>query len=209
MTGDHQQSEHDEGKTMNKGLVGSRSERGQATGTLIVVVLVVGIAVVLLTRTALTAVSINDKAENIAQTGRGINAATDAILQLDKTNQLGASILQTSGPLVGQLDKIVGIARSIDGLATTITGSAVSINGEIRGINGQTTAILSIAQSINRGAEQINRSVDTTIALARDIKLTLDSIIPVERSINQNAVGIDSKLPEALNSLPDLPVPNL
>ncbi|MDP9071591.1 MAG: hypothetical protein M3N68_10005, partial [Actinomycetota bacterium] len=118
-------------------------------------------------------------------------------------------ILQTSQPLVGQLDKVVGVARSIDGLATSITGHAVNINNDIRGINAQTTGILATAQSINRGVEQINRSVDTTIALARDIKLTLDNILPVERSIRQNAAGIDSKLPPFLRGLPDVPVPGL
>jgi len=185
-----------------KRVVENRSEAGQATGTLIVVVIVVAIAVVLLTRTALTAVSINDKAESIAQTGRGINASTDAILQLDKTNQLGASILETSKPLVGQLDRVVAVARSIDGLATSITGHAVSINNEIRGINGQTTAILATAQSINRGVEQIDRNVDTTIDLARDIKLTLDDVLRVERGINRNAVAINNKIPAVLDALP-------
>ena len=185
-----------------KRLVGNRSEAGQATGTLIVVVIVVAIAVVLLTRTALTALSINDKAESIAQTGRGINASTDAILQLDKTNQLGVSILETSKPLVGQLDRIVAVARSIDGLATSITGHAVNINSDISGINAQTTGILATANSINRGVEQINPSVDTTIGLARDIKLTLDDILRVERAINHNAVAINNKIPELLDALP-------
>ncbi len=199
---DDQQRVGTQGENMTKRLVPDRSERGQATGTLIVVVLVVGIAVVLLTRTALTALSIDDKAENIAKTGRGINAATDAILQLDKTNQLGESILQTSQPLVGQLDKIVGVARSIDGLASSITGHATAIDGDIQGIRGQTTAIQGIAQSINRGVEQINRNVDTTIDLARDIKLTLDDVLRVERGINRNAVLINNKIPAVLDALP-------
>jgi methyl-accepting chemotaxis protein len=182
-----------------------RSERGQATGTLIVVVIVVGIAVILLVRTAATAVSINDKAESIAKTGRGINTATDAILQLDKTNQLGASILQTSQPLVGQLDRVVGIAKSIDGLASSITGSALSINGTSHGINSSVASILVTAQSINRGVEQINRNVDTTIALARDIKRDTGDILGVERGINRNAVGIDAKVPGLISGATPMP----
>ena len=181
------------------------SERGQATGTLIVVVIVVGIAVLLLVRTAATAVSINDKAESIAQTGRGINAATDAVLQLDKTNQLGASILQTSQPLVSQLDRVVGIARSIDGLASSITGSALSINGTIRGINASVASILVTAQSINRGVEQINRNVDTSIAIGRDIKRDTGDILGVERAINRNAVGIDQKVPGLVSGAQNTP----
>ena len=177
-----------------KRLVGNRSEAGQATGTLIVVVIVVAIAVVLLTRTALTALSINDKAESIAQTGRGINASTDAILQLDKTNQLGASILETSKPLVGQLDRIVAVARSIDGLATSITGHAVNINSDISGINGQTTAILATANSINRGVEQINRNVDETIRLVQAIKGDTGSILVQSREAVKNGACIDAGL---------------
>ena len=195
------------GQTMTKRWRLERSQRGQATGTLIIVVIVVGIAVILLVRTAATAVSINDKAENIAQTGRGINAATDAILQLDKTNQLGASILQTSQPLVGQLDRVVGIARSIDGLASSITGSALSINGTIHGINSSVASILVTAQSINRGVEQINRNVDTTIAIARDIKRDTGDILGIERAINRNAVGIDQKVPGLVTGAQTTPRP--
>ncbi len=170
-----------------------RDENGQATGALIIVVIVVGIAVLLLVRTAATAVSINDKAEDIARTGRGINASTDAILQLERTNTFGTSILETATPLQGQLDRIVGLGRSIDGLATTITGSAVSINGTIKGINGAAAGILSTAQSINRGVEQINRNVDTTIALARDVRLSVGNILNVTGGIHRNAACIDRK----------------
>ena len=179
-------------KTSSWGL--DRSERGQATGTLVIVIIVVGIAVILLLRTAVTAVSINDKAESIARTGRGINQSTDAILQLEKTNQLGGAILTTSKELVPRLDTIIGHARSIDGLATTINGSAVTINNTARGINASVVNIMGTAQSINRGVEQINRNVDTTIGLARDVKLTLDNILNVTGGIHRNGACIDRKL---------------
>jgi hypothetical protein len=170
-----------------------RGESGQATGVLVIVVVVVAIAVVLLVRTAATAVSINDKAEQIARTGRGINQSTDAILQLEKTNALGASILETSKPLTGQVDRIVGIARSIDGLATTITGSATTINGTARGIGGTVNSILGTGRSINNGVEQINRNVDTLIGLVRDVKGATGNILNVGGGIHRNASCIDAK----------------
>ncbi len=180
-------------KTTSWGL--DRSERGQATGALVIVILVVGVAVILLLRTAVTAVSINDKAESIARTGRGINQSTDAILQLEKTNQLGGSILNTAKPLQPRLDQIVNVLRSIDGKATTINASAVSINNSARGINGAVTNILGTVQSINRGVEQINRNVDTTIGLARDVKIDLDNVLNVTGAIHRNAACIDRKIP--------------
>ena len=73
-----------------------RTERGQGAVTLAVVAVVLVAAVALLLRTATLANNIDRKIENIAQTGRGINEATDAILELDTTNNLGRSILETS-----------------------------------------------------------------------------------------------------------------
>ena len=147
-----------------------RDERGQGVVLLAVAAVVIVIAVVLLVRTITLARSVNDKTETIAATGRGINTATDAILQLDRTNQFGTSILETSKPLPGGVGRIVQIAQAIDGLATSINGTALDINSTAKGINSTAAGILTTAQSINRGVEQINRNVDTTIDIARRIK---------------------------------------
>lgn len=165
--------------------LGRRDEQGQAYVAILALVLVVTVvAVVLLTRTLVQARSINAKASNIAQTGRGINASTDAIIQLNMTNDLGNSIEATAAPLVGQLTTVVGLANSINDKATTITASALtinstaktiggsgnSINNSARGIEGNTSAIIPIAVSIREGVAKINQNVDVTIGIAQAVR---------------------------------------
>ena len=152
-------------------------ERGQATFTLIIVIAVVAVAVILLQRTASLADHINDKAGNIARVGGGINSSTKAVLELNKTNELAGSILETAKPLQGSLDQVVGLAKDIDGLASSINGSASQINGTARGINGTASTILNTARSINAGVAQINTNIDTTIAIAQGIKSDTGGIL--------------------------------
>ena len=203
-------------KTQRRG--SATDERGQATFSLIVVLVVVAAAALLLQRTASTAESINDKAENIAQTGRGINTATDAVLQLDVTNQRAGSILTSAKPLQGQLNEVVRLAQSIDGLASTINGSAQSINGtagsinglaasingsadainqRARGINADATGILELARDIDNGVALINRNLDTTIDLATRIQADTSTIVGQA----QRADVLAAEINEAVNIL--------
>lgn len=197
-------------KTQRRGL--ASDERGQATFSLIVVLVVVVAAALLLQRTASTAESINDKAENIAKTGRGINTATDAVLQLDVTNQRAGSILASAKPLEGQLNEVVRLAQSIDGLASTINGSAQSINGTAGSINGlagsingtagqingiagginsDAVSILDLGRQIDDGVALINRNLDTTINLATRIHDDTTTIVGQAQTANGLAAGID------------------
>lgn len=66
----------------------TRSERGQASFSVVLTLITVVLAGVLVNRVAWTAEAINKKAGNIAQTATPINAATDAVLNLDTTNEL-------------------------------------------------------------------------------------------------------------------------
>ncbi len=169
-------------------------QRGQATFTLLIVLVVVAIAVVLLYRTAWTADSINKKAGTIAKTGGGINTATAAVLKLGRTNQLASSILDTARPLEGQLNEVVRLAQSIDGLATSINGTAGAINGTAKGINGSAATILGTARSINDGVAQINTNLDTTLALARAIKSDTGNILGQADTANHFASCINRGL---------------
>ena len=169
---------------------------------LVVVIVVVAVAVFFLSRTLYLGMKIDDKAEQIAKTGRGIASSTDAVIQLDRTQGFGESILKTAQPLDAQVSRILSLAQSIDGLATSITASSVGIRSDVQGINTQATGILATANSINRGVEQINRSVDTTIGLARDIRGSTSNILGVERQINRNAVAINNKIPGLLEVVP-------
>jgi len=176
--------------------VTSRSfgERGQATFSLIIVIAIVAVAVVLLQRTAWHAERINDKAGVIAQSGGGINRATQAVLKLGRTNELAGSVLESAQPLEGKLDEIVRLAKSIDGLATSIDASATSINGTARGINGAAGTILNTARSINDGVAQINTNLDTTLALAAKIKSDTGNILGQADTANHFASCIDRNL---------------
>jgi methyl-accepting chemotaxis protein len=188
----------------------ARDEAGQAGSTLllIVVLVVVVIAVVLLQRTASTAEAINKKAATISATGRGINDATDSVLQLDKTNQYASSILATAQPLQGKLSTIVGLAQSIDGLAKSINASAGTINGTAGaintsagaingtagGINATAGKILGTAQSINKGVATINQNLDATIAVATQIKSDTGNILTQANAAKHEAGCINGRL---------------
>ena len=167
-------------------------QRGQATFSLLIVVAVVAVAVILLQRTAWHAERINDKAGVIAQTGGGINTATQAVLKLGRTNELAGSILDTAKPLQGKLDEVIRLARSIDGLATSINGTAGGINSTAKGINGSASTILATARRLNDGVAQINVNIDTTLALAAAIKQDTTDILGTARRINSLADSIDS-----------------
>ncbi len=182
------------------------SERGQATFSLLIVVAVVAVAVILLQRTAWHAERINDKAGVIAQTGGGINTATQAVLKLGRTNELAGSILETAQPLQGKLDEIVRLAQSIDGLATSIDGSASTINGTARGINGTAGTILNTARSINDGVAQINVNLDDTLRLANLIKGDTGNILAGARHADRNLDCIENGPLTGAGSVPG-PVP--
>jgi methyl-accepting chemotaxis protein len=182
------------------------SERGQATFSLLIVVVVVAIAVILLQRTAWHAEHINDKAGVIAQSGGGINTATQAVLKLGRTNELAGSILETAKPLEGKLDEIVRLAKSVDGLATSINNSASTINGTAKGINGTASTILGTARSINDGVAQINVNLDTTLALATAIKTDTGNILTGAKAADRELDCIENGPLTGAGSVPG-PVP--
>lgn len=186
-------------------------ERGIAIVSVLVLLAVVaalGGATVLLARTMNAAQSINAKAERIAQTGRGINTATDSVVQLNDTDEIANSILDTAEPLEGKLAEIVSLAQSIDGLAAsinatagdinstagTINSTAGAINSTANGINAEAAEILDVANRIDADVAQINTNLDATIALARAIKGDTGNIVTQARDAHANATCIDNKV---------------
>lgn len=172
-----------------------------------VVVLAVGTAAVLLGRTLTAAQRINEKADNIAKTGSGINIATDAVVQLNRTNETASSILTTAKPLEGKLAKIVDLAASIDKLgasinstageinntAGAINNTAGAINSTAKGINSQAAAILDVGRRIDDDVRQINTNLEPTLALARGIKSDTGNILTQAKAAHRNAACIDRK----------------
>lgn len=171
------------------------------------ILLVIGATIVLLAllyRTEHNAVLIRDAAAGIAENGRGINTSTDSIMQLTKTNELGASILNSAKPLHAALTEINGLAASIDGAvagieknavgidtsaksinnsAATIKGQvgtvntlAVTINQTATGVNSDAASILKTATAIENGIVQINKNAALTAALVQSIMADADGI---------------------------------
>ncbi len=173
-----------------------RDEVGQAGNAVVAVVTLVTLVLagVLVNRVAWTAESINKKAGNIAKTAVPINRDTDAVLNLDTTNGLAGSILETAKPLQGKLAEIIRLAKSVDGLATSINSSASEVDGTAKGINSTAAGILETARSIDRGVVQINANLDTTIALAQQIKGDSGNILGQARIAHKEAACIDRGL---------------
>ena len=158
---------------------------------LVLVVVVVGTAAVLLAKTVQNAQSINDKAQNIATVGTGINEATDSVVQLTRTNKLAESILRSANPLERQLNGIVGEARSIDNLAGSINATAGDINNSATTIGGTATDINASAGDINSAAGSINQSAGSIGGSAGAINNRARAINANAGSINQSAISID------------------
>ncbi len=185
------------------------AERGEANTTNMVVVAVVVVAgllsVVLLARTTAAANRINHKADRIAQTGRGINVATDSVIQLRRTNETAASILGSAKPLEAKLAEVVTLAQGIDGLAGSINGTGAKINGTVGEIGGSATKINKTAKDINRSATaieghagSINGSAVKINATAKDINAQAAAILDVAKRIDADVAQINKNLDTTL-----------
>ena len=165
---------------------------------LLVVVIAAAIAAILLGRTVSLAQNINSKAGNIANTGRGINIATDSVIQLTRTNRTAGSILRSAEPLEQQLDQIIGEARSIDNTASGILGNATSINGTARDILGNARTIEETAGGIGGTALAINETAEDIDETAAGISGTAGQILGTARAINTHVRLINQYLDETL-----------
>lgn len=152
---------------------------------LVVVLVVTGLATWLLIRTLDAAAGIDDSANEIALDGRGIDIATDSVIQLRRTNRIARSILESAQPLDRQLVVIANEARSIDATAMDIDATANAIDQTARGIN-------STAATINVRAEDIDATADRILVTARDIN-------SVAATIETRADGINAEAAEILD----------
>lgn len=158
----------------------------------LVVLVAAGIAAWQLARVVSNAQAISKKATTISQNGRGINIATDSVIQLNRTNRTAKSILRSAKPLQPKLDRIVGEARGIDGLATSIDTSAAEIDSTADTINGSAHQINDTAGVINATAGDINSTAGAINATAGDILSTAGDINNTAGEINNTAGQIDS-----------------
>jgi methyl-accepting chemotaxis protein len=165
----------------------------RVTNAVIVLVVLVaaGIAAWQLARVTSAAQSISAKAANISQSGRGINIATDSVIQLDRTNRTAKSILRSARPLQPKLDKVVGEAGAINGVAGSINNSAGSINNTAGAINGSAVQINNTAGAINSSAGNINLSAGAINGTAGNILGTAGAINGTAGAINGTAGAIN------------------
>ena len=159
--------------------------------TLVIVVVVAGIAAALLAKTVKEAQAINGKAQRIAKNGKGINSSTDSVMQLTRTNKLAKSILNSAKPLDGQLGGIVATAQGIDGLAGSINTTAGTINTTARSINTTAGTINNSAGSINNSAGRINSVAGTINSQAGSINNSAVAINGSAGRINSSAARIN------------------
>jgi hypothetical protein len=170
-------------------------DRGQAVSALVIVIGFALVAVILLTRVAVAAASIDKSAKSINNSGDGINVNTAAVIKLTKTNQIAQSILDSAKPLQGELAQIVGTAGSINSKAARILATADLINSTAGGIRTAAEGIDTTAASIKNAVWSINGVAGSILSVAGAIKGDTGNIAETARNINKNAAGINHKLP--------------
>ncbi len=161
---------------------------------LVVGVLVIGIAAALLARTLAAAQSIDKKAQAIAGNAGKIDVATNPVIELNRTNELAASILQSAKPLQGLLNTADATARDIDGVAKSINTTAGTINGTAGTINGTATTINGSARDINGSVATINGTAATINSTAKGIDNRAAAILDVAQRIDVDAANINDAL---------------
>lgn len=164
---------------------------------LIVVLAAAGASVWLLVRTADAANDVADKSGRIAMNGRGINIATDAVVQLRRTNRIARGILRSVRPLDEQLVTIVRRARSIDTSARKIDATAGAINQTAGQANDAAAAIddtagtiKSVATSIDATAGRINSTAGRIESVSHAIRGTSARVDSVASDIDDRAETI-------------------
>ena len=167
-------------------------------GILLLVLAVAGVATWQLIRTVEAADDIEDQAVRIARNGRGINIATDSVIQLRRTNRLAGTILQSARPLDEQLVKIVGRGRSIDATAGAIDATAGEINQTAGAINESAGEINQTAGEINATAVEIDQTAGNILGVARRVDNVAGSIEDTAGRIDVTASGINAEAAEIL-----------
>jgi hypothetical protein len=174
---------------------GFADEFGQATFSVVLVIIVVVLGGLLVWRIAFTAKSIDDKAGVIARTAVPINRATDAVTNVPRTNQLATEILNAARPLAGVLTEVRDAAKRIDAKAISINNTAGTIDGTARSINAEAVRIIAVARSIDRGVARIIQNLDVTIGTVATIRgRDTERIVRLAESIHQTGACVDRKL---------------
>ncbi len=160
---------------------------------LIIVLGATGITALLLARTMRATDRINLKAKTIARTGQGINTATDSVVQLSRTNETAASILESTKPLAGDLAAMLEQAKSLDSLSGSLDASTDAINATVAQLLGTANGMSDTAGSINATTKKI-------AAASADVDSTTKKVGDTTNALNGTAKGINASLAGLLDT---------
>lgn len=157
-------------------------ELGQAGLALIIVIAWALTAVVMLTRTLVSAEQIDRKVGSITKDLNQVSGETALVAELTKTEKTAASILDAAKPIPPILRNVDKTAKSISSTVGTIGPNAKSILSTVGSINGQVASILSTARSIDA-------TLGTITGQAVNIRQTVDTIKADTRAIQVQTNG--------------------
>jgi methyl-accepting chemotaxis protein len=185
-------------------------DRGHGANAAVLAVVLVALVTTatLLARTMRATDRINAKAATIARTGRGINTATDSIIQLRRTNETASSILESTKPLQGELTQMVEVAKAVDGLSGSIDGQTSAIDttvaqllataGKISStagdVNATTKKLAATGATINDSSRTIGATTSTINATTKRINSAVAALLDVARRIDHDVTLINQKV---------------
>ena len=150
--------------------VSSPKELGQAGIALIIVIAWALTAVVMLTRTLVTAQQIDHRVERITTSLHEVHDETAVVAELQKTERTASAILAAAKPLSPMLATVDDTAKHIDITVGTIEPNARSIDATVASINGNVASILTTARSINSTLVTITGQANTINGLVIPIR---------------------------------------
>lgn len=167
--------------TINTGRRSPR-ELGQAGIALIIVIAWALTAVVMLTRTLISAQQIDRRVDSITNSLAEVADETALVAELQKTEVTSAAILEAASPLTGMLGEVDVLAQNIDATTKRISPNATSIDQTVVSINGHVGNILATARSIDN-------TLVTATNQATGIRTSVDGIRDDTRTIQIHTNG--------------------
>ncbi|MGQ0680660.1 MAG: hypothetical protein ACT4OM_13590, partial [Actinomycetota bacterium] len=135
-------------------------------------------AVVMLTRTLVSAEQIDRKVNDITRDLNEVEGETELVAELQRTEKTAADILDAASPLPPLIRNVDSTAKNIDATVGRIAPNATSILGTVGSINGHVGSILATARSIEGTlvtitgqAVSIRQTVDTIKSDTRNIQV--------------------------------------
>ncbi len=157
-------------------------ELGQAGIALIIVIAWALTAVVMLTRTLISAQAIDRRVNSITGNLGAVGQETRLVAELQRTEKTAAAILNAAKPLSPMLANVDDAARRIDVTTKSINPNAKAIDATVVSINGHVVNILSTARSIET-------TLRTITGQATDIKNNVNNIKGDSREIQAQTSG--------------------